>query len=58
MSRISKERKEALLRRYGYINEAVGPGGMDPGGPGGSATPGKEAGSTGGGPGGPNGVGG
>jgi ATP-binding cassette subfamily B multidrug efflux pump len=37
MSRISEERKEALLRRYGSktINTSVGPGGMKPGGPGG-----------------------
>jgi len=32
--RISEERKEILLRRYGNINMAAGPGGMGPGGPG------------------------
>jgi len=32
MDRISEERKEILLRRYGNINMAAGPGGMGPGG--------------------------
>jgi len=31
---ISEERKEILLRRYGNIKMAAGPGGMGPGGPG------------------------
>jgi len=35
MNRISEERKEVLLRRYGNIKTAEGPGGMGPGGPGG-----------------------
>jgi len=35
MSRLSEKRKETLLRRYGNINAAAGPGGMKPGGPGG-----------------------
>ncbi len=41
MSRLSEERKEELLRRYGNINAAAGPGGMGPGGrrPGGFGGP-------------------
>jgi len=31
MSRISEERKEILLRRYGNINTAAGSGAMEPG---------------------------
>ncbi|HEY8343784.1 MAG TPA: ABC transporter ATP-binding protein [Bacillota bacterium] len=34
MGRLSEERKEVLLRRYGSISAAAGPGGMGPGGPG------------------------
>jgi len=34
MGQISEERKEILLRRYGNMNMAAGPGGMGPGGPG------------------------
>lgn len=33
MGRLSEERKEVLLRRYGNIRAAAGPGGMGPGGP-------------------------
>jgi len=35
MSQISEQRKEILLRRYGSIGAAMGPGGRGPGGPGG-----------------------
>jgi len=35
MSRISEERKEVLLRRYGNINATAGSAGMRPGVPGG-----------------------
>jgi len=53
MSRISEERKEVLLRRYGGAN-AAGPGGMKPGMPGGRRPGGM--GRPGGGPGGHRGL--
>ena len=49
MGRLSEERKEVLLRRYGSISAAAGPGGMGPGGQEGravSADPGQDLRST------------
>jgi len=42
MSRLSEERKEELLRRYGNTNASGGPGGMGPAGEGRGASAGPE----------------
>jgi hypothetical protein len=58
MSRLSEERKEVLLRRYGNINEMSGSKGMKPGGPGNrpAGVGGALRKRPGGGPGGPRGA--